>query len=331
MSSRPSRPVLPVALLVALLVTVLTAVLTAALPSPAQAVRPLAEGPASPGADPAEDYPALPQECTPRREKIPVQPVVCDLNGFDEARPTVLLWGDSHAWMFLPALQAAAEGREVNLLAVLMGSCPPMDNAVTSGAEVAPCFRSNALGVRTVRRLAAGDQPYRVVLAGSWERYVLARDAGDRRTYIGKMAEAMRDGLPRLVKRLDTLGADVDVVAQVATVPERRGACAVGEAPYACAVPRARALPEEALTSTYVATTFGRVLGTRAPIDVTPTLCTERICQGTVGSTLTWFDDLHLSASMASTLSPYFAPTVDAVAPPPPLQEPTCTIPIICP
>jgi hypothetical protein len=287
---------------------------------------------AAPATDPSQDYPRMPSECTAPHEKIPAEPVVCALTGYDPDRPTVMLWGDSHAWMFIPALQAAAAGREVNLVAVTMGSCPPMNNGVAPGDVAPACYRSNALGIQTARRLAASGQPYRIILAGSWERYVLARKRGDLRSYIGRMAAAMRDGLPRLVRTLDALGADVDVIGQVATVPGRRGGCPAGEEPYACAVPRARALPEAIPTRNYVARTLRPLLGSRPAIDVTPHFCTPRACHGTVGSTFTWFDDLHISASMSTELAPYLAPVVDAVAPPPSEpEESTCTIPIICP
>jgi hypothetical protein len=321
----------------AALATVLAAVLGVALlasllVSPAQAMpaRPATAAPsAAPGTDPSQDYPRMPRECVAPSKKIPVEPVACSLAGFDAARPTVLLWGDSHAWMFIPALQAAAAGRDVNLVVVTMGSCPPMNNAVATGSAAPACYRSNALGIQTARRLAASGQPYRIILSGSWERYVLARQRGDRRSYIGRMAAAMRDGLPRLVRTLDALGADVDVIGQVATVPGRRGGCPAGEEPYACAVPRARALPDATRTGNYLARTLRPLLGARRTIDVTPYFCTALACEGTVGSTLTWFDDLHISASMSTEMAPYFAPTVDAVAPPAP-EEP-CAIPIICP
>lgn len=325
----------------ALLLTVLATLLTAALPAralqPVPSVSPVTSVPAAAGgavraADPAQDYPQMPVECTPAARKIPTTPVACALNAFEPDRPTVLLWGDSHAWMFIPALQAAVEERDVNLVVVTMGSCPPMDNAVARGAAVPDCFRSNEIGIRTVEMLAAAGQPYRVVLSGSWERYVNARATGDRRSYIGRMAQAMTDGLPRLARTLDSLGADVDVIGQVATVPTRRAACAAGEAPYVCPVSRAKAMPDVVPTRAYVAKVLRPVLGSRPAIDVSPYFCDDTTCRGTVGSTLTWFDDLHLSATMSAELAPFFTPTVDAVAPAPPAVEAQpCTIPIICP
>lgn len=340
----------PVALLVPAVAVLLVGLLGPLLASPAGALSPLpttstsaatsatptTSGPVARAQDPRRDYPRMPAECVPSREKIPAKPTVCALTDFDKSLPTVLLWGDSHAWMFIPALRRAAEGRQVNLVAVMMGSCPPMDNAVKPNAKVPPCYRSNSLGIRTAKRLAMLDKPFRVVLSGSWERYVHALKTGEHSTYIGRMAKAMREGTPRLAQTLRSIGAQVDVIGQVATVPTKRSTCAAGEEPYRCRVSRATALPEQTSTRNWVAKNLRPVLGSRPTIDVTPYICDSRVCNGTVGSTLTWFDDLHLSASMAAEMAPYLQPSVDAVAPAPepepePEPEPTCTIPILCP
>lgn len=283
---------------------------------------------------PAQDFPRMPRRCATPKEKIPSKPVVCGLNRYDSGRPTVVLWGDSHSWMFIPALKAAVAGRGVNLVAVMMGSCPPMDNQVKATAAAPACFRSNALGIEVARKLEARGEAYRIVLAGSWQRYVHARKVGDRSSYVGQMAQAMRQGTPRLARTLKAIGARVDVVGQVATVPEKRRRCAKGNVPYACQLARGKALPEAAETRRYVASALRPVLGGRAPIDVNDRFCTASVCKGTVGSVRTWFDDLHLSATMSGTLASYFEDTVDAVSPstsePSEPEVPTCPLPILC-
>ena len=74
--------------------------------------------------DPAKDFPKMPRKCVDPKLLIPQKPVKCNLNGFKQGRPTIVLWGDSHAWQMIPALRNAARGRDVNLVAFLMGSCP---------------------------------------------------------------------------------------------------------------------------------------------------------------------------------------------------------------
>ncbi|WP_148616427.1 SGNH hydrolase domain-containing protein [Nocardioides rubriscoriae] len=282
--------------------------------------------------NPSQDFPRMPRECATPKEKIPAKPVVCQLNPYDADRPTIVLWGDSHSWMFIPALKAAVQGRGVNLIGVMMGSCPPMDNQVAPDDSVPACFRSNALAIDVARKLEASGRPYRIVLAGSWQRYVHARKVRDRVSYVGMMAAAMVKATPRLARTLKAIGSDVDVIGQVATVPERHRDCAKGNEPYSCQLARGKSLPEAAATRRYVAQALKPVLGTRKPIDVNARFCGAKVCRGLVGSTHTWFDDLHLSATMSATLKSYFTRTVDAVVPstePPPV-DPGCPLIIFC-
>jgi peptidoglycan/LPS O-acetylase OafA/YrhL len=54
------------------------------------------------------DVPEMPAECLRGDDVIPSRPGRCDLVPYEIGRPTVMLWGDSHAWMYIPALEAAA-------------------------------------------------------------------------------------------------------------------------------------------------------------------------------------------------------------------------------
>lgn len=311
------------ALLATLLVTSSTTSATA-LPAPDTRVQ---------AKQPSQDFPHMPRRCATPREKIPSKPVVCGLNRYSANRPTVVLWGDSHSWMFIPALKAAVSGRDVNLVAIMMGSCPPMDNQVKPTDAVPACFRSNALGIEVARKLERGNQPYRIVLAGSWQRYVHARKVRDRQSYVGMMAVAMLKGTPRLARTLRTIGSEVDVVGQVATVPERHRSCPRGNEPYACQLPRKSSLPEASATRSYVTQALRPLLQSRTPIDVNPSICSAKVCKGTIGTTRTWFDDLHLSATKSASLASYFSTTIDAIDPPAQPEEPTqppCTIPFVC-
>lgn len=330
----PLVTALVTALLAALLVTSSSTSASAVVPVVEAASAP-ALAPAAKARKPSQDFPRMPRRCATPKEKIPSKPVVCGLNRFVSSRPSIVLWGDSHSWMFIPALKEAVRGRNINLVAVMMGSCPPMDNQVKATDAAPACFRSNALGIAVARKLQTGNQPYRIVLAGSWQRYVHARKVGDRTSYVGQMAIAMRKGTPRLARTLRTIGSKVVVIGQVATVPERHRSCPKGNDPYACQLPRKSSLPEAVATRDYVARALRPVLGGRPTIDVNREICTAKVCKGVIDGTRTWFDDLHLSATKSASLASYFAATVDAVAPPSPGTEPEepgsgCSIPILC-
>ncbi|MEO9322100.1 SGNH hydrolase domain-containing protein [Nocardioides sp. C4-1] len=303
MKTRLSPHVLVPALVSALVSALLASLLVGVTAAPSQA------------AGPKDDFPRLPRQCATPQEKIPSKPVICPINDYSSARPTIVLWGDSHAWMFIPALKRAVQGRNVNLVALVMGSCPPMDNHARANDKVPTCFKNNALAVATVKQLAKTGQDFRVVLSGSWQRYRRAVRAGDRTSYVGQMGHAMRKGTPRLVRTLRSIGADVDVIGQVATVPRRRGTCAQGNQPYACQLPKYRAIPAQSRTRTWVRTTFKPLLQGREPINVNPDICTAKVCLGKVDGVRTWFDDFHLSRTRSRLMAPHFAATVDALAP----------------
>src|SRR5687767_6631371 len=86
----------PVRLLLLVLAALLTATLLGAAPAPASARDDLSD----------VDAPVLPPGCFgPARTGI--DPFPCPLNTYREKRPTIILWGDSHAYMYIPALKEA--------------------------------------------------------------------------------------------------------------------------------------------------------------------------------------------------------------------------------
>ncbi len=150
------------ALLVALVLALL-ATLAGPLPS-AQAQR---------VADPTTDFPRLPPRCEGGVHKIPTKPGPCFVTEFRTSRPTVVLWGDSHAWQYVPAVQAAAKARHANLVGFFMGGCPPVKVPLKPPPDGygSICEKHNAMAMRYVKKLQRGPQDLRVVLGSSWAGY----------------------------------------------------------------------------------------------------------------------------------------------------------------
>jgi hypothetical protein len=306
------------ALLTALALALVSSVLVTFAASPADAVRP------------KNDHPRLPRSCVAPADLIPLEPTLCELNTYQRERPTLLVWGDSHAWQMIPGLRRAAEGTDINLLAVVMGGCPPMDNQLRQGEPAPGCFKSNDLAIRTTRDLVRTGEGVRVLLAASWQRYRQALKTGDR-SYTGEMARAARKGSPELVRTLRSLGVEADVVGQVATVPENVAPCRAGNEPYVCDVPRRQALADSVGTKRYL-TRLIKPLQNASLINVNGFFCDARVCRGKTGKLHTWWDDLHISATMSRKLRRYLEPTVaetDALRPPN-TGGPGCSIPILC-
>ncbi len=91
----------------------LTAALALALATPAVADDDLPDDPAQ---NPSVATDVMPDRCTGGRS-IPSRAGACRLTPVRFARPTVVLWGDSHAWQHIPGLRAEANARDVNLIA----------------------------------------------------------------------------------------------------------------------------------------------------------------------------------------------------------------------
>ena len=321
MNARPLPPfvaaLLP-ALALALMTSLIASVLVGLSVAPAQAVKP------------KNDHPTMPRSCVDRADLIPQEPTVCELNTFDSGRPTVLLWGDSHAWQMIPGLRRAGAGKDVNLVAIVMGGCPPMDNGLEPGEPAPKCFQANDLAIDYTRDLIDSGEGHRVLLAASWQRYRQAIKDKDR-TYTGEMARAARKATPQLMRTLAGMGASADVVGQVATVPDARAKCARSNQPYACDLPRNRALADSVGTKRYLTKLMKPLAADASLINVNGFFCTGKVCRGMVGKTYTWWDDLHLSSSMSRKLKGFLKPTVVAAEesrPPEPDAQPGCSLPI---
>lgn len=270
------------------------------------------------------DFARLPEACATPEEKIPQQPMVCYLTPFEEDRPTVFLWGDSHAWMQIPALRVAAEGRDVNLVTSIFGSCPAMVPGLSRDdlTRLGRCGLNAHLGFQFVREMRRGDQPFKVILAGNWEMYeraigLMEQGKGPRGGHGGyafAQAAVFRTGGPLLARRLAQWRIDVDIVGQVARPPRRTGPCAAGTAPFRCAFPRRKAFLDERGTTTWLGEVFAPVTsqGIRY-LDLNEHLCTEYLCRGRVDGVDTYLDNSHLTASMARELGERFRPSVDDV------------------
>ena len=272
------------------------------------------------------DFTRLPPTCATREEKVPQQPMICYLTPFRSDRPTIFLWGDSHAWMQIPALRLAATGKDVNLVTSVFGSCPAMIPGLTRSnpTRLGRCGLNADLAFRFVKTMRRRDQPLKVILAGNWEMYERAitlmeqgrTPRGGHGDYAFAQARVFRTGGPKLARKLAEWRIDVDIVGQVARPPRRTGPCAAGTDPYRCAFVRRRAFFDERATTTWLGEVFAPVTrqGIRY-VDLNRALCSEYLCRGRVDGLDTYSDNSHLTASMSRALAPFLRPSVRDVAP----------------
>lgn len=300
-----------------LLLLALTVTLLATLTGPVPAVQARAQQVA---VDPTEDRPKLPPRCEGDRRIIPSKPGPCFVTEFRKHRPTVVLWGDSHAWQFVPAVQAAARARKANLVGFFMGGCPPVKVPMNPGpgGYATVCEQHNAMAMRFVKKLERGPRAVRVLLGSNWAGYRRAHreiKAGtvkpeyEYTPWVRKMIKLFMRGAGPLFKSLGKVGVDVDVIGQTATVPRRTAPCPSGDDPYTCAMPRKKALYDEAETRRWLKALMRRLGGKPRLIEVNGAYCGPQRCFGMVGGVYTFFDKLHLSATNVRALRPHFRAT----------------------
>ncbi len=268
----------------------------------------------APGA--GDDFPRLPASCYDARGVIESP---CRITRFP-GRPTVVLWGDSHAQMYLPALRQVARHQRVNLTTVLFGGCPvSLPYPRGAGFQRTGCDDHNVESLAYVRDLTRRHPRTRIVVGGFWagyrQAYALVRR--EQRTGVPSGLSAYRAQMARLgversrvmFRAIGRLGVPVDLIGQAATVPLDPRRCPAGREPYQCDLPRHRALADEAGQERWIRATLASVLP-RPPrlIDPSPTYCGPRTCFAHVRGADTFYDDIHLGARLTATMAAYFRP-----------------------
>ena len=268
-----------------------------------------------------KDTPTLPPRCGPFTDGMPNDAGRCNIFTAGSGRPTVVLWGDSHAFQWEPALEQLAKSKNVNLVAYFSGSCPPMLSPVANPS--AGCNRSNWLATNYVKSLDRQHKEFRVVLGGSWQRYrawikglSTYKYPCISNTYARKMAAQFKTSGPALFKTLGANGIRTDVIGQAPVVPISASyepaagkACAT---PTAASYRRSRALLQEDGTRQWLS---GLMRPLRRPrlIDVAGELCTATSCAGYACGVYTFFNWLHVSKSRATLTQAPFRPTVNSL------------------
>jgi len=267
----------------------------------------------------ASDFPRLPPRCLDAQGVVRLGP--CPILSFGSDRPTLVLWGDSHAEMYLPAAAAAARAERVNLTGIIAGGCPPTVSVRLPGRAFAGfCQQHNARALTYLRTLQQQGKDFRLVLNAFWSGYRLAYDraAGDLANpaftpYTRGILTLAHNGTEPLFRTLGEMGIAPDVLAQAATVMPKVAPCAAGREPYRCDIPRDEALYDEASQRDWMQGLMALAPGGRY-IDPSTAYCDDEVCHSVVDGVPTFWDDLHLGKQRTSTMAPYFAPSVEDLA-----------------
>nr|WP_280832696.1 acyltransferase family protein [Mycolicibacterium frederiksbergense] len=218
------------------------------------------------------------------------------ISGDTSSAITVALIGDSHAAMWQPAMETAAQQRGWRLDTLAKVTCPLMKLPIVSpylGREFTECKQWRADVLARVDK----ERPALIVLD-------MTRRYGADFGFVS-YDQAWLDGLRQLVAQLRGTGARVLVLGPVpdphTTVPTCLSAHM--DDVNACTPDRSIALNSNGIAAEAAAVQAGG--GRYAGLD--PYFCTDRRCPVIVGNTLVFRDDNHITGEYAQLLSPVLA------------------------
>ena len=261
----------------------------------------------------SQDWPWLPKRCATRAQQIPKTPMKCTLRKAGPNRPTLVLWGDSHMWMMLPAVREAIKGRNVNLVGFLFGGCVPArpDMEVWAGQ---PCAETAQLANRYLSKLKKRGKKVRVILGSFWGANLdrvyyypspeIAESAKRRRGYVMSYTKPLFTWLGK-----QRIGTDVLSQGPIAVPPNPD--CRPGPTPFDCDIPRYRAYYKEAQVRGFLKRLVKRLPRNARLIDYSDAVCKPRVCTAQQrGGVTTWYDPYHLSTRTTKRLARFIKPSV---------------------
>ena len=210
---------------------------------------------------------------------------------------TVVLFGDSHAMSWFPAINQVAKENKWKLLSLTMSACTPADiSAYNPGTESlmqnCPIWRS-----ASIKRIIA-TRPYVVLVTGTsgFATAVHGIEAtGDKRTAI------FVAGMKRTISQLKTSGAKVFMMSDTPALSQDPLVC-LSEHPkstLACATPAATAILDDWIAvESRIASSAGVPL-----IKPQMWVCPTDPCPVVIGKILTYFDIGHMTATFSRALA----------------------------
>ena len=205
---------------------------------------------------------------------------------------TIVLFGDSHAAQWMPALDLVAMENKWRLVVHTKKACPSAEIPTIKDPNGTDC----AVWRASVIEQIAAVRPDLVVLSGY--RYQAAPGTEGRTP-----DQVWRDGIDLTVAKLVPVADHVLLLGDSATPKYLIPYCLANNLKN---VPNCMASREEALRPTRLG--VERAVAAKYDIDFIPTsdwMCTDTACPVIVGNVLMYRDDSHITATAAEFLAPY--------------------------
>ncbi|MDF0514617.1 acyltransferase family protein [Agromyces sp. H3Y2-19a] len=212
--------------------------------------------------------------------------------GSDRDAPRVVLFGDSHAAQWYPALAALADEGRIVLESHTKSSCPSADIVAAVDAPYPECgaWRSDV-----IERL--DERPPALVVMSNYGSYYTADSARPARDWMAAYDRTL-ERLPeasRTIVLADT--PRFSGTPAVCLSAHLADADACGRASSEALVPSLRAAEADLAGTTWV--------------DLTDLVCSDSFCPVVLGDTLVYRDEHHMTATFGALLAPELGRVID--------------------
>ena len=220
------------------------------------------------------------------------------LYGDLKSNTTIVLFGDSHALSWFPALNIVAKKNGWKLLSLTMSSCTPADIPAWSASNNAIMKNCAIWRTNSLKRIALA-KPLIVVVAGT--RGFATVDSKGRLLSGSAKSAAWRNGMKRTVAQLKLTSSKVLYIADTPASLVDPPVClsAHPENALACATPVVNAIQID-WTRQEVSMTIDEGI---AFIDPALWICPTSPCPVVLGNLLIYRDGGHLTATFSSALA----------------------------
>jgi peptidoglycan/LPS O-acetylase OafA/YrhL len=211
---------------------------------------------------------------------------------------TLILFGDSHAMQYFPAVEELAELHGWRLIVLTKAECPPEEVEVKSMVEDREYSQCDQWREEALKRIEGGDKHVTVVMSGDTE-YTPMTPSGEELSG-NAAAEAMEAGYLRTLKRIEAAGPHTVVIRDNPTSIEDVPSCVSEDIQHLkrCAFPRKREWDREYDVRAAEASPETHL------VDFIADICPGEVCRAVIGNALVYRDKDHLTATFARTLEP---------------------------
>jgi peptidoglycan/LPS O-acetylase OafA/YrhL len=219
--------------------------------------------------------------------------------GNPSSKTTVVLFGDSHAMQWFPALNTLAKERDWRLVGFSKSACPPAEVTINNASLRREYRECDEWRERTLERIVREEKPS-LIVTSSLPTYRVRED-GKR---LGRAAsnEALVEGYVSTLRKLSSTGAPVALIEDVPHPHKDVPECVSRSLRNLekCAIPKSKAFDYPPANERAAAEVEGVHL-----IDPTPVLCLEKRCPAVIGDVLVYRNGAHLTPAYVRTLAPW--------------------------